>query len=203
MNKNVIKNTFIVALILFLSGCSNTILPPLKTFNLQASKDCCKKSLNKQKLTIKILEPTTNKYLNTTSIYYSSDKYRLQTYKLSRWSDYPTKMILDVLTSKLDELNLYENITTSKIYAASDYTLQSELFEFKQVITKSEAFVKLKIKFYIIKTNNDKKIISKIFEYKTKCDTVDAYGAIKALNNSIDLLINNLSLWIYNNTKEQ
>lgn len=201
MNK--ILHIIIVSSLILLTGCTSTKLPPLKTFNIETSKDCCKTSLKKQNLTIKIIEPKTSKYLNTTSIYYSDSQYSLQTYKLSKWSGYPTKMILNVITSNFDNLNLYENIITSNIYAKPDYTIQSELLDFKQVINDSQAFVNLKLKFYIIKNNQNKKIISKTFTYKTKCNTVNAYGAIEALNHSVNLLINDLSLWVYNNTKEK
>ena len=131
MYNNILKFIGLFILLIVFNGCVNIILPANKIYNLSLTEDCCKNGFKKQKLTLKILEPVTSKHLNNTAIYYSNDKYRLQTYKLSKWSDFPTKMILEVLTTKLDGLNLYENITTSYIYAKSDYTLQSELLEFK------------------------------------------------------------------------
>jgi len=185
-------------------GCTGITLPPLKTFTLESTKECCiKNKLNKQNLTIKVIEPIATKHLNTTNIYYSDNKYLLETYKLSKWGDYPTKMILKVLTSKLDELNLYNNIITSQIYAKSNFTLQSELLEFRQIIDNSKARIKFKIKFYLLKNSIKKEIFSKTFKYQIKCNSVNAYGAIDALNKSMDLLINDLSIWLQNNTKEQ
>ena len=189
-------------LVIFFTGCTNTKLPPNKIYNLEISKDCCKNQFKKQKLTLKVLEPVANKHLNNTAIYYSDDKYRLQTYKLSRWSDFPTKMILEVITAKLDESNLYNNIITSYIYAASDYTLQSELLEFKQIINNKDSFVKLKIKFYLIQDDDRKNVISKIFNYTNRCDTIDAYGSVEAQNRSIEQLVKDLSIWLNKNTKE-
>ncbi|MEA3498135.1 MAG: ABC-type transport auxiliary lipoprotein family protein [Campylobacterota bacterium] len=198
---NLIRKVTIGVFILFFAGCTNGNLPPLKTFKLESSKDCCKIKENRQKLTIKILEPVTNKHLNTTAIYYSRDKYLLQTYKLSKWSDYPVKMILEVLNSKLDELNLYDNIITSHIYSNSDYTVQSELISFQQNIENSKSYVNLKIKFYLIKNDKEKRVISKTFNYKVLTNSIDSYGAIEAFNKSIDLLVNELSFWLSNNTK--
>ncbi|MCK5111800.1 MAG: membrane integrity-associated transporter subunit PqiC [Arcobacteraceae bacterium] len=202
MHNKTIQKISIVWMMLLFTGCNSVNLPALKIFQLESSKDCCKIKENKQNLTIKILEPVTNKYLNTTTIYYSKDKYLLQTYKLSKWSDYPVKMILEVLSSKLDELNIYDNIITSHIYSKPDYTLQSELIDFKQYIN-SKSYVTLKIKFYLIKDDQGKKVISKIFSYKVPCNSINAYGGVEAFNKSIDLLINDLSFWLYDNTKEQ
>ena len=201
MNK-LLKIIGLVSFITIFTGCVNTTLPANKVYNLYTTGDCCNNGFTKQKLTLKILEPVTSKYLNNTSIYYSSDKYRLQTYKLSKWSDFPTKMILEVLTTKLDGLNLYENITTSYIYAKSDYTLQSELLEFKQIIDNGNSYVMLKIKFYIIEDNR-KNIVSRTFSYKTKCNSTNAYGAVEGQNKSLELLIKDLSEWLYKYTKEK
>ena len=202
MNK-IVKIISIFSFVIVFTGCVNTTLPANKVYNLSTTEDCCKNGFTKQKLTLKILEPVASKHLNNTSIYYSHDKYRLQTYKLSKWSDFPTKMMLEVLTTKLDGLNLYDNITTSYIYAKSDYTLQSELLEFKQIIDNGNSYVKLKIKFYIIEDSDRKNIISRTFSYKTACNTTDAYGAVEAQNESLKLLINDLSHWLYKYTKEK
>ncbi len=188
-------------MILIITGCTNVKLSAIKTFNLEVSKQCCKIDKNKQPLTIKILEPVTNKYLNTTSIYYSKDKYLLQTYKLSRWSDYPVKMILEAMSSKLDDLDIYNNVITSHIYAKSDYILQSELISFKQTVFESKSHVDLKIKVYLINSDKTQKIISKIFQYQVPCDSVNAYAGVESFNKSIELFINDLSSWLYKNTK--
>ena len=203
MYDKLLKFLALVSFTTLFTGCLNTTLPANKIYNLSVTEDCCKNGFTKQNLTLKILEPVASKHLNNTSIYYSEDKYRLQTYKLSKWSDFPTKMMLEVLTTKLDGLNLYENITTSYIYATSDYTLQSELLVFKQIIDNGNSYVKLKIKFYIIKDNNRKNIVSRTFSYKTICRTTNAYGAVEAQNESLKLLIKDLSEWLYKYTKEK
>lgn len=201
------KNSFyfitIAIFVLFLSGCSNKTLPPLKTYHLTPSEKCCDNNFTQKPLTLQILEPTTNKYLNSTSLYYSDNKYQLQTYKLSKWSDYPTKMILEVLISKLDELNMYQNITTNNIYAKADYILQSELFDFKQVIEKNDSFILLKIKFYLIDEDDLDQAVSKTFSYKIKSNTINAYGAIEAFNKACDLMLKDLALWLDTHSKEK
>jgi len=201
MNK-IIKTIVIVSFITLFSGCLNKTLPSNKVYNLSISENCCQNNFKKKRLVLKVLEPVASKHLNNHSIYYSSEKYRLQTYKLSRWSEIPSKMILEVITSKLDNLNLYENIITSYIYAKPDYTLQSELLEFKQIIDKNSSYSKLKIKFYLIKNNNEKTIISKTFKYQTKSKEINAFGAVEAQNESMKNLIKDLSSWIYQHTKE-
>lgn len=202
MSKILFKITISLLGLLVFSGCMSRTLPPLKTFHLDSAKECCKKDFETISKILQVLEPTTNKYLNSTSLYYSDNKYQLETYKLSKWSDYPSKMILEVLISKLDELNLYKNVITNNIYSKPHFILQSELFDFKQILEDESSFVKFRIKFYLIDGNNQQKIESKTFDYKVKCETTDAYGAIKAFNKSIDLLLNDLSLWLYVNTKE-
>lgn len=199
--KKPIKYILAIFIIVLLSGCVNKTLPPLKTFNLIADKECCKSKFNQQEITLQILEPSTNKYLNSTSLYYSDDKYLLQTYKLSKWSDYPTKMLQEVMLSKLDELNLFNNIITNTIYAKPDYILQSELFDFKQIIENNKSHILFKIKFYLIDEDRNDNMVSKTFSYKIATKSIDAYGAIEGFNNGVNLMLNDLSQWLYNNTK--
>jgi ABC-type uncharacterized transport system auxiliary subunit len=202
MNKFIQKISIGIIILLF-TGCYSVILPALKTFSLSVTEDCCKSNKKRQNLTIKILEPVTNKHLNNVSLYYSKDKYLLQTYKLSKWSDYPVKMILQEVSSKLDQLGIYDNIITSHIYSNFNYILQSELLDFKQNINDKESYIRLRIKFYLIKNNRKKRVVSRTFNYKIKCNSIDAYGSVEAYNKSINLLINDLSSWLYKNTKVQ
>lgn len=193
---------FAIIAIVFLSGCGQKTLPPLKTYNLSVDEKCCNEIFRQKDVTLQILEPTTNKYLNSTSLYYSDNKYLLETYKLSKWSDYPTKMILEIALSKLDQLNLFKNITTNTIYAKPDYVLQSELFDFKQVVDDKKSYILFKIKFYLLDEKDYNNVVSKTFDYKVTAESVDAYGAIKAFNKASNLMLTDLSQWLNTNTKE-
>ncbi|MEA3289027.1 MAG: ABC-type transport auxiliary lipoprotein family protein [Campylobacterota bacterium] len=195
MNKFISLFIVITSTIVF-SGCNSTKLPSNKVYSIETSKECCNEKFDGTDKILKILEPVSSKHLNTTNIYYSDNKYKLQTYKLSKWSDYPSKMILDTLILKLDENSIYKNITTVNIYDIPDHILQSQLFEFKQVIEENQSFVKLRIKFYLISNSDKKKIISKTFDYKTKCISVDAYGAVEAKNKTIEKMIADVSDWL-------
>ena len=202
MNK--IKFIYVFSfLIIVLSGCTTKTLPAYKIYNLDTNNKCCSYNYKKKNINIKIIEPITAKSLNSTAIYYSSEKYKLQTYKLSKWSDYPTKMLLTVLSSKLDNLNIYNNVMTSNIYAHANYILQSKLIEFKQVINNNNSNIILKMKFYLISSTNQSDITSKTFTYKIDTKKIDAKSSVIAFNSAVDLLINDLSSWLYKNTKEE
>lgn len=193
---NIFKLLFVFIVAFFISGCLTKTLPPVKSYYLTNDSKCCEKTFETKPLTVQIIEPMTNKYLNTTSIFYSENKYELHEYKLSKWSDYPTKMIHDILLSHLDNLNLFENVITDTVHAKADYILQGELFDLKQIIEDNSSYVLFKIKFYFIEVNDAKKVKSKTFNYKVKTKTVDAKGAIHALNEASNLMLKDLSIWL-------
>jgi len=187
-------------IIILFSGCTGVNLPSPKTYKLELSEKCCKINKEKKNITIKILEPVTNKSLNTSAIYYTKEKYQLQTYKLSKWSDYPVKMLLEVLSNNIDGSNMYDNVVTSHIYAKVDYTLQSELIKFNQNISNDRSNIVLKIKFYLTNSKN-RKIISKTFYYLEDTQSTNAYGAVIAFNKAVEKLNKDIILWVYENTQ--
>ena len=84
-------------------------------------------------------------------------------------------------------------------YEIGTYLLE----QLNQIIDNENSYVKLKIKFYIIEDSDRKNIISRTFSYETACNTTNAYGAVEAQNESLKLLINDLSHWLYKYTKEK
>jgi ABC-type uncharacterized transport system auxiliary subunit len=188
-----------LSLAFLISGCvSVKKLPPLKKYTIELSDSCCKKEYKADKKSIKILEPVANKSLHTNNILYSNGKYMIQDYTYNKWNDYPTKMLHKAITFKVDESNMYQNTISTNIKTKYDFLLQSELFEFKQVIEGQKSHTVLIIKFYLTDMSSNK-TVSKIFKYKSDVDSMDAYGAVKSMNESSELLAADLLDWLNTN----
>jgi cholesterol transport system auxiliary component len=182
-------------------GCSTKTLPSTNRYTLELTNQFTSNTTQTQQYNIKILEPLSTKLYNNTNIYYSDKSFTIYPYVLNKWSNYPTKMIQQQLVMALDKANLYNSVTTDMINGKFDFVLQSELLKMVQLIEKNSAYSVLKIKFYILNKYNQN-ISTKTFEYKIKNDSINAYGAIKAYNQALNQLTNDLFIWLQNKTKD-
>lgn len=188
-----------VSLLFVFTGCTSTVMPPVKKFAIETKDDCCKKEFKRSKLSLMVLEPTTSKMLNSTSIHYSKKKFAMQSYALNKWGDYPTKMIQKSIVLALDNASVFDNTISGKIDAKSDLILQGELFDFYQLFESNKSYTLFKIKFYLTNVHN-KKTVSKLFYYKMESKNGDAYGAVESLNSSVTLMLGDLLDWVVQNT---
>ncbi len=194
-----IKYTLLILLFsLAFSGCVGAGAKQISTGKKYSviSDVSCKNSDAKSDKTVKVLPPTVNRELDTNSILYSEEKYSLEGYVLSQWSDTPGSMLQKIIADRLDSSKLYENVVTTHIKSKSDYLLQSELWQFKQVFENGNSYGVLKIKMFLIDAKKRKLLSSKKFSYKIKSPSNDAYGAVVSLNKAVDMLINDLCDWL-------
>ena len=188
-----IKNSILlISLIFILNGCLTKELPSYNTYTLQLKENTT--SLEGFSKSIKVTEPKTIQSLNNSAIHYIKGALSKNQYALSKWSDKPSKMIQELITSKLSESGV-SFVTSSNIKTKTDYILQSELVNFEQVFIDESSYAILKIRVYLTDTTDDS-ISFKTFEYKEKCEENNALGAVKSLNTVSNTLANDIQLWM-------
>ena len=182
----------------FLSGCAGLEARKIGSgtvYTISADTKQCRRYATLRK-TLKITMPSTARELDSTKILYSKNRYALEGYVLSRWSDTPASMIRKVMTEALDASGLYRNVVGSHIKGKKDYLLQSELWEFRQVFEGGVSYGVLKIKMFLLSKKSGRLVSSRRFIYKVKAPSNDTYGAVVSLNRAASLMLRDMCRWL-------
>jgi ABC-type uncharacterized transport system auxiliary subunit len=196
-----IRTAFISASFLFvLTGCINltTELPSYTTYTLGLQQNNIKNKY--YDVTIHVKEPRTLNSINSKKIVYSKDHLKQEAYALSKWSDKPTKMLQQTVANHLTLGNSYKYIITSNLQIKSDYSLKSELVEFKQTFSKTKSYANLSIRVYFINNKTDK-VYFKQFSYNKLSNKNNAQGVVTALNSISNTFLIDLESFIQNSLK--
>ena len=191
MIKTILTSIFSIIL---LNGCISITkeLPAKKTYSLSFKNDTIKSKYHNK--TIHIYEPKALTSINTKAITYSKE-FEQEKYALSKWSDKPTKMIQEVLANYLVNKNSFKYITTSNIKINSDYSLVSQLVDFKQTFTNNNSYADFSIRVYLI-NNKTENVYFKSFTYNQKTNTNDAKGVVIAFNTITTKFLKDLDEFI-------
>lgn len=189
------KQLFIVSItILFFAGCLTKELPSYTSYSLTSTeKNSEQSSVNSHK-SIYITQAKALNSLNTKHIIYTKELEKSH-YALSIWSDEPSRMIQQLLTSKLSSSNYFSYVTSSKMKQITDYTLYSELITFEHKLENNTSYALFTIRVYL-KNNHNSNIVSKTFSYKKEVRENSAKSAVKVLNEVTNEFINEANIFI-------
>jgi cholesterol transport system auxiliary component len=193
-----------ISIALLLGGCAalgEKDLPAVKTYTIDAGSGC--RAPRHFDATLMIAEPSVKRDMNTRSISYSDERYALEEYALTRWSDTPAAMLQRTIAENLDRSRLFRDVMASPVKCKSDYMLQSELFRFRQNFEGNRSYGILDIKFYLIDSADGHLVSSKMFRYHIPARTHDAHGAVDALNRAVSGLSRGLCRWISHVIREE
>jgi len=191
------------SLMLFLGGCAmgGKDLPAARTYTLD-SRGSCRTSRHID-ATLLIAEPAVKRDLDTPSIHYSDERYSLEKYTLTRWSDTPADMLHRMIAENMSRSGLFSNVVASPVKCESDYLLQSELYRFRQEFDGNLSRGVLAIKFYLTDPKEKRLIASRMFRYRVPAESSDARGAVKALNKAAAYLTNDLCRWLSKTVRKE
>jgi cholesterol transport system auxiliary component len=138
-------------------------------------------------------------WLDSTAIHYRlayDDPTRFLAYRSSRWASTPAKLLTQRVRTRIAAINEQGVMNTGEGTRA-DYTLRLDLEEFAQVFdtpSRSNAIVRLRASLvdratrYVISQRN--------FGVELPAPTANAAGAVKALTEASDQLIESLIGWL-------
>lgn len=193
-----IKYVSVFLVVFWLSGCVGAgpkHIDNAKRYTITTNAVKSSQNTKSDKI-IKVLEPITNRELDATAMLYSEDKFSLDGYALSQWSDTPASMLQKAMSDTLDNSDLYKGVVTSRIKTKSDHFLQSELRQFKQIFENGNSYGILEIKIFLIDAQKRELISSKRFHYKIKAPSNNARGAVISLNKASKNMLEDMRKWI-------
>lgn len=189
-----------VGFIFVLTGCISltTELPSYTTYTLGLQQNDIQNKY--YDVTIHVKEPRALNSINSKAIIYSKNYLKQETYALSKWSDKPTKMLQQTVANHLTLGNSYKYIITSNLQIKSNYSLKSELVEFKQTFSTTKSYANFSIRVYFINNKTDK-VYFKQFSYNKLSNENNVKGVVSALNSISNTFLIDLESFIQNSLK--
>ena len=180
----------------FFSGCISVTkeLPPFSTYTLQVDQNKIKHTKNIHK-SVGIAEPKSLNSVNNILITYSDEKFRSESYALSKWSDKPTKILHQSMINYLNATKNYNYVHGNRLNLPSDIKVVSELDSFTQYLEDEKAYVKFSMRVFVVENNT---LETKSFFYTEQCDDQSAKASVKALNQVVNKFVSELDNWIVN-----
>jgi cholesterol transport system auxiliary component len=128
------------------------------------------------------------------------DGSRPQAYAMSRWSAEPAALLTARLRSRFAAVS--GGVVTPGYGARSDYTLRVELEDFSQTFAKpGESRVALRARASLLSTPERRLIAQQLFDFD-RAAAPDAAGAVKALTEAGDALVEALVAWTVQNARK-
>jgi len=128
---------------------------------------------------------------------------RSYTYANSRWAASPAILLSQQLRNKI-VINTADLVLKDSSTAKSDYTLHVELEEFTQVFdTIDSSHVVISMRANLVERKSHVLLAQQTFSVKQNTTTADAAGAVNALTNASNLLIDELIVWLENTLSAQ
>ncbi len=194
------KKIIYICIILFLSGCSTKILPPIKKYAIDNAVSINKdimKSKNCQSIIIKF--PQSSNEIFSKNIIYEKGLEK-NAYCFSKWYETPNQMLYKLILLSLQKNQICRFVYPQGITTQVNYILGSEILDFSQKFIKSKSYAKVEILFYL-KDKNGRIRNQKIFQEIVKCKTNNAIGGVEALNEATKKLVTKFLKWINESVK--
>lgn len=135
-------------------------------------------------------------------IWYKRDSLSTNSYLYSSWSeDFPSIIEHDI-ANRLYKSGLFKSVFEKYSKAKADLSLEGEIINAVQNVSKDGASVSFEIRLYLIDIKSSRLIASKDFAYHKRCTSVDAVGAIKAYDQIIKIFNKEVISWLKTLVKE-
>lgn len=185
-------------MILLLSACARTQIPPTLTYTLTIPG--VQNSAKPDKAATKILSidvPRSMAAIMSRNILYQEDQHALNAYAFSRWTDTPNRMIANLLLVRLSESGLFKVVVPVDSRAKSDYVLESVIHQFHQQVTETDrSRVQVRMSFYLLEKNSARVIDTKEFQSSMNTPSVDASGGAYAFNEAMAEISREVASWL-------
>lgn len=186
-------------------GCTSPLTPPISEYSILPSvHNLANEKAPLSSHTLSIASSKTLPSLASKNLYYIREGGESGTYLYSRWSDTPSVLIQNTLTSSLQEKALFRSIFSPTSAAHADWVLESDLNAFYHRFStkeKSEGFID--ITYRLIDTTTKLPIATKRFTITLPAASNDAKGGINALTQATQELSEQVAVWITTLAKEQ
>ena len=128
------------------------------------------------------------------------DATRTHSYAMSKWSAEPGALVTDRLRSRFAALA--QGVVAPGFNAGSDYTLRVELEDFSQHFdAPSQSRARVRARATLLDTAGRKFLAQRVFEIERPASP-NATGAVKALTDATDAILEELAKWAVENARK-
>lgn len=185
-----------ISILLLLVGCSSKEVKPYEVYSINdISKIEQPLHINKILRVTKIKSP---RQMNSDKIWYKESSVNIDSYLYSKWNTNFTDMIEQNLVNSISKSELFNSVYSRYSKVRADLSLESELVTAVHDVSSNS--VHFGIRVYVI--DGSVLVSSKEFNYKEKCETKDAQGAVKAYEKIIKKLNKDVILWLSKSVKK-
>jgi len=135
-------------------------------------------------------------------IWYKRDSLGTNAYLYSSWNEDFSSIIEHDIANRLYKSGLFKSVFERYSKAKADLSLEGEIINVVQNVSKDGASVSFEIRLYLIDLKSSKLIASKDFLYHKRCESIDAIGAVKAYRQIIKIFNKEVVLWLKTLVKE-
>ncbi len=192
-------NIFLI--MFFLLGCVAETVPPIQNYTLETeySAPVSSRLLHRSQV-IKITPVKALSEYTRRDIIYSNQDNQLNSYAYSRWNDAPVKLFENIIQQKLENSGLFKAVISSSSFSRADLLLESRLLDFRQKgINQGASTSIVRVRFYLVNAANRSVTDSKEFTATVPLKTVNARGAVDALNQASNQIADKLVKWLTEN----
>ncbi len=190
----------LIMLLTVLTGCVTERLPPTSTYNLYPDLNVfhpLKDTEQRTRDILKLGRISSTSAFSGTDIVYSDMRYGQNSYAYSRWSDSPANMLLVIFQEALEKSGGYMAVVPYSSHSRTDLLLESTLIDFSQHINDDgTSNGTVRMRFNLIDNRIKRVIASRDFVTRAPASSVNAIGAVVALNKAVADLTKELVEWL-------
>lgn len=190
----------LIMLLTVLTGCVTERLPPTSTYNLYPDLNVfhpLKDTEQRTRDILKLGRISSTSAFSGTDIVYSDMRYGQNSYAYSRWSDSPANMLLVIFQEALEKSGGYMAVVPYSSQSRTDLLLESTLIDFSQHINDDgTSNGTVRMRFNLIDNRIKRVIASRDFVTRAPASSVNAIGAVVALNKAVADLTKELVEWL-------
>ena len=193
-----LKNISMIIVILIFTGCIIK-QPYITEYTIQIENfsqvETQNKCVNK---TLKVLKSFANNTLMDTKMNYIVGTHKQFFFTKAQWNLPVNEMVTIQITNMIDQLKIFKSVQNYKSMTKNDYTLQSNIIDFKQYFSEDlkSSYVKVHIKMSLIDNSSNKTIDSRSFISTIEAKSLDSFGGVKSLNEALVNVLKESSSWI-------
>jgi ABC-type uncharacterized transport system auxiliary subunit len=156
-----------------------------------------------QAITLAIAPIRSSSFDNRENLVFAHQANTRATYQYALWSEKPSRRLEELLFTHLEQTGVYQTIAPVSANVVAEHLLVSELLEFYHDASQSPGLVKVKMRFSLYHSSEQRLLGRKTVSTQQTLQQFDAQSAAKAFNQATAALLTELSEWLSNDSLVQ
>ncbi len=191
----------VLGLLLSMSGCL-MLRPesqPIHTYQLSLGSESQKQEMGRTNSTGAILLvglPQASPGFDTQQMVYLTRPYEVNYFSANQWIDTPARMLTPLLITTLEKTRMWRAVVTAPSTLRADYRVDVTGLVLAQEFWQSPSQVRFAWRAQLIDLPKGQVLGTHRFEARQEALSEDAYGGVRAANQILGGLLNEMVLWL-------